>query len=183
MRGMARTGWFASIAVFATLLGHAAAYLCEGRDLSDGRHAYFMPALDLALAALLAGAMLVALRALSVRARTGLRLEAPPFQRQWLALATVQVGGFVALETMEGHRADLAGCAIEVLVALLVAVALTSFCGLMERCAAMNAAIYLRRYQGAGMAAARHSVPAVAPALSLTTCAGVRRFKRPPPIG
>ena len=182
MRGMARAGWFVSIALFATLLGHAVVYACEGRDLADGRHAYFMPVLDLAVAALLAGAIAMVLRALSGQ-RAGLGFGAAPLAHRWLSLAALQIGGFVALEAMEGHRADLAGCAVEALVALLVAVALASFRRLLERCTVMAAAGYLRRFRGVGVRAPRYGASGLASAFALTTRIGIRRFKRPPPIG
>jgi len=175
-----RFAWLACVAVCATLIGHALAYCIEGRDLADARHAYFRPSLDLALAlTLLLGSALV-MRVL--RGRTALRtVEAvPSVARLWLGFALVQGLGFALLETAEGNAPDAVGCVVEAFTALVVAVVLSLFWGIIELSAQAVACAYLRRTRPPS-ALWQPPAPAIVPPARLAERTGVRRFKRPPP--
>ncbi|TAM74886.1 hypothetical protein EPN44_09990 [bacterium] len=179
MTGRLRLAWVACVAVAVTLLGHAAAYLVQGRDLADGRHAYFAPSLDVASALAILGATLLVVRAAAGRAVHPPSLPALP--HLWAGLSIVQVGGFALLERLEGQTPDLIGCVVEALTALLVAVALTLFFGLVGRCAAGAPAAYLRRYgDGPSLKWCTRTGVRV-PLQPFAARMGTRRFKRPPP--
>ncbi|MGH7659618.1 MAG: hypothetical protein ACRENA_01700 [Vulcanimicrobiaceae bacterium] len=178
-RGLGIAG-ILSVAGCGTLAGHALTYLLEGRAMEDGRHAYFSPLLEMAVAIAIFCGIALAFRLLSV-ARCGRTFEAPPLPWLCTTLAVLQVSGFVVLEFSEGNRPDLIGCAIEALTALLIAIVVALALAFVERCVVPILARYLRRRDDARPPVASPSSPVVRPSLLLTASAGVRRFKRPPP--
>ncbi|TAM58556.1 hypothetical protein EPN52_10785 [bacterium] len=181
MTAILRLAWFVVVAASGTLLGHAVSYVVEHRALTDGRHAYFVPALDAVLALLIGGAVLYVACVMLGRGRElPLAWPAQALWRVWYKLGALQVGGFILLEAFEHNRADYVGCVVQALVALLLATALTLLFGLVERCAEALGARYLARCAGAACVPVPRS--AVTRARLLTECAGVRRFKRPPPM-
>lgn len=149
--------------------------------MDDGHHGYFALVLELAVAAVLLCAVVTIARILT--AAGGRRVyETPSLPTLCLTLAALQVAGFTALEFSEGNAPDLIGCGVEILAALLIAVAVSLMLSLVERCVAPILTTYLRRGSGAE-AALRCAPPAfVRPPVLLAVCIGVRRFKRPPPI-
>jgi hypothetical protein len=178
-RGLGISGLL-SVAAFAMLVGHAVTYLLEGRTLADGRHGYFAPLLEIVFASVALSCVVLIVRAM--RAREGDRVsETPSLPVLWMTLATLQVVGFAALESLEGNAPDAAGWGVEVIVALIVAVGVALFLGFVERCILAIATTYLGRERNhrstTGLRAAGVRSP-----LQLAVCAGVHRFKRPPPI-
>ena len=173
--------WIASIVACATLLGHVVAYALEGRTLTDGHHGYLAPMLDVVLASAFLGCAVILGRAVtSQRAR---RMDAlPPLPLLWLIVASFQTAAFAALELLEGKAPDALGCGVEVLMALLVAVAIKLFCRVVERCARAMLSTYARRLHSSGASTRRPLLPPVDAALSLAVRVGVHRFKRPPPL-
>jgi len=184
MRRALRIVGLLSVAAWGTLVGHAVTYLLEGRALADGRHGYFSPVLEIVFAvAALSGAVVVAR---AIRASGDRRVRETPslpvlpsLPAFWMMLATLQVAGFAALESIEGNPPDAFGWCVEVVTALVVAVALTLFLGFVERCAAAIAATYHGRARGLSPIRLR---AAARPPLQLAVCAGIHRFKRPPPL-
>ncbi|GEM_PF-958275 len=181
MRRVLELAGLLSVAACGTLSGHALAYLLEGRSMDDARHGYFTPVLEVAGAALLLCAVLAAARMLAaVSARRGRRT--PPLSSLCVMLAALQVAGFATMEFLEGNPPDPIGCGVEILIALLIAVAVSLVLAFVERCVAPILTTYLRRRSGADTAVRRPPVAFVRPPLLLAICAGVRRFKRPPPL-
>jgi len=181
--GMARglqIAWVAGVAACGTLLGHAVAYALEGRSLADGHHGYFRPMLEVVLASALLRCLLIVRRAITSQA-LGRMHALPPFPRLWFIVASLQIVGFVMIELLESNAPDALGCGVEVLMALLVAVTITLFCRVVERCAQTMLYAYAQRLQSSG-ASPRRLPLQVDAARSLAVCAGVHRFKRPPPL-
>jgi hypothetical protein len=179
MAKLLRAAWAAGIVASGTLLGHIIAYALEGRSSADGHHAYFSPLLEVAVASALLGSALFAGRRIASR---GLhRTHAlPPLSRLWFIVASLQTAGFVALELLEGNTPDALGCIVQIFAALLVAVAMTLFCRILEHCAHIMLCSYATRLRSSAGALTRR-LPPVDAARTLTSRAGVRRFKRPPP--
>lgn len=181
--GMARglqAAWVAGVAACGTLLGHAVAYALEGHSLADGHHGYFRPMLEVVLASALLGCALIVGRAITSQGSR--RMPAlPPFPRLWFIVASLQIAGFATIELLEGNAPDALGCGVEVLIALLVAVGIKLFCRVVERCARAILYSYAQRLQSPGASTRRPPIPVDA-ARSLAVCAGVHRFKRPPPL-
>jgi len=178
-----RTTWLACVAAGATLFGHIVAYLAEGRSLADGRHGYLMPSLDGTLAVVLLGFAILVARAVSAGRYRQAPIALPPPAPLWVRLALVQTTGFVGLERLEGHAFDLVGCAVEALTALVVVLVLALLLGMIERCAEVAGATYLRRCQTKRAGVWRIPAFAITPSFRLATHVGVRRFQRPPPNG
>ena len=175
-----RSAWLASFIACGTLLGHAVTYALEGRSLADGHHGYLAPMLEVVLASAFLGCTLIVGRAITSQ---GFRrtLALPPFPRLWFIVASLQIAGFVTIEFLEGHAPDALGCGVEVLIALLVAVVITLFYRVVERCAQAILYAYAQRLQSSGASTRRLPLPVDA-ARSLAVCVGVHRFKRPPPL-
>lgn len=169
-----------SVAAFGTLVGHALTYLLERRTLADGRHGYFALLVEIVCASVALSCVVLVVRAMKIR--NGRRLhETLSLPVLWMLLATLQVAGFAGLESVEGNAPDVTGWGLEVLVALVVAVAVALFLGFVARCILGTGATYLERERShRGVMASRAS--GVRSPLQLTICAGVHRFKRPPPI-
>ena len=177
-RGL-QIAWIAGVAACGTLLGHAVAYALEGRSLADGHHGYFRPMLEVVLASALLGCLLIVGRAITSQGLA--RVHAlPSFPRLWFIVASLQIAGFATVELLEGNAPDALGCGVEVLMALLVAVAIMLFCRVVERCAQTIRYAYAQRLQSSGGSTRRLPLRIDA-ARSLAVCAGVSRFKRPPP--
>jgi hypothetical protein len=169
-----------SVAAFGTLVGHALTYLLEGRTLTDGRHGYFALLAEIVFASVALSCVVLVVRALRTREDRRPR-DMPSLPVLWAVLATLQVAGFAALESIEGNAPDVAGWGLEVVVALVIAVGVALFLGLVGRCILGITTTYIGRER------THHSVltlraAAVRSPLQLTVCAGVHRFKRPPPI-
>lgn len=180
MRWALRIAGLLSVAACGTLVGHALTYLFEGRTLADGRHGYFSPLLEIVFAAAALSFVIFVVRALRASGDRSV-CGTPPLPAFWVLLATMQVAGFAALEALEGNAPDTFGWCVEVLVALLVAVGISLFLGLVERCVLAIAAAYgdrARRHDG--RIPPRTDAPGSA--LRLAFCIGVHRFQRPPPI-
>ena len=172
-------GGLLGVAACGTLIGHALTYVLEGRTAADGRHGYFLPVLEIAGASLVLCAVIFIVRATMTQpGRRALGVPSLPFI--WAIVAPLQVAGFVALESIEGNSPDAVGWGVEVLVALIVAIAVSLFLGFVERCVIALAATYLSRVRNDRPLCA--TVLAVSPSLQLAVSTGVHRFKRPPPI-
>jgi hypothetical protein len=180
MRRALRIAGLLSVAAWGTLVGHAVTYLLEGRALADGRHGYFSPLLEIVFAATALSCVILVVRAMRASGDRRVR-ETPSLPVFWMILATLQVAGFAVLESIEGNAPDAFGWCVEVMIALVVAVAVTLFLGVVERCVAAIAATYhaLARNHHSPI---RLSATAPRPSLQLAACAGIHRFKRPPPI-
>jgi hypothetical protein len=149
--------------------------------MDDGRHGYFSPLLEIAIASgLLLG--IVAMVRLVTSPRDLRTREAAPSFALYGTLAMLQVAGFVALEFFEGNAPDVFGCGVEVVTALVLAVLVVLFIGFAERYVAPIVTTYLRRARNACDAIRRLSLDFVQPPLRLAVCVGICRFKRPPPI-
>jgi hypothetical protein len=175
--------WIAAV-VPATLVGHGLAYALAGRSSSDAQHAWIAPALECSLAvlaalccALVSGALLKAGVMIHTAAeRSTIEL--------WPRLAFAQLLLFSAMERIEGTHASIAGCVMQMLVALAVAYVLALFSRLLVRCIASAEAAceYLERLAcGAASIFIPRAPQSVAHALAVR--AGNARFQRPPPIG
>lgn len=165
----------------ATLVGHALAYALMGRAIADGRHAYFVPALDLSLA-LLAVLGLLTLGGALLRRRV-LALDARgSIGSYWIKLAPLQIATFTVLERSEGHGATVEACLVQIAVALFAAVLLVCFARLLSKCVRVGeaAATYLHRFLAPPLPAYLHRTP-VSLATALFAHAGSSRFQRPPP--
>ncbi|MDQ6825929.1 MAG: hypothetical protein M3Z14_01850 [Candidatus Eremiobacteraeota bacterium] len=191
------------LAALATLLGHALTYTLRAVSLADDRHSYFLPTVHtlVTLCAVLAFALV--LRSLlsaprrnphdatafgPIRSAAG-RVHVPLFQASlsgflalWTMFAAIQCTLFVAIESLEGYHAGLAGCLIQCLVALIAALAFSFFAALLERCEQRSLALgmYVRRrtalpwvWRGRPLVFVR--------AIGLNEERGIRRFQRPPP--
>jgi hypothetical protein len=149
--------------------------------MDDGRHGYFSPLLEIAIASgLLLG--IIAIVQLVTSPGDRRTREWAPSSSLCGTLAMLQVAGFVALEFLEGNAPDVFGCGVEVLTALVLAVLVVLFIGFAERYVAPVVTTYLRRMRCACDAIRRLSLDFVQPPLRLAVCAGICRFKRPPPI-
>jgi hypothetical protein len=180
MAKLLRASWAAGIVASGMLLGHIIAYALEGRSRADGHHAYFSPLLEVAVASALLGSGLFAGRKIGSRALH--RVHAlPPLSHLWFIVALLQTVGYVALELLEGNTPDALGCSVQIFVALLVAVAMTLFCRVIERCAQALSCSYTRRLSSSTPALPSVIAP-VDGARALSVRAGIRRFKRPPPL-
>jgi hypothetical protein len=180
MRWALRIAGLLSVAACGTLVGHALTYLLEGRTIADGRHGYFSPLLEIVFAAAAISFVILVVRAL--RASGDDRVCAtPPLWLFWVTIATIQVAGFAALESLEGNAPDMFGWCVEVLVALVVVVAVSLFLGFVERCVFAIAAPYASRARYNGNAI-RLLAAGPGPAVLLAICVGIHRFKRPPPL-
>ncbi len=169
-----------SVAAFGTLVGHAVTYLLEGRTLTDGRHGYFAPLLEIVFASVALSCVVLVVRAM--RAHEGRRVhETPSLPVLWMMLAALQIIGFAALESIEGNAPDAAGWGVEVIIALVAAVAVALFLGFVERCTLAAMATYLRREQNRS-GTLRLRATAIRSPLQLAISIGIYRFKRPPPI-
>jgi hypothetical protein len=168
-----------SVAAFGTLVGHVVTYLLEGRTLADGRHGYFAALLEFVFAAVAVYGVVLVARAMSANKDRRVR-HTPSLHVLWMTLAALQVGGFALLESAEGNAPDAAGWAVELIVALVAAVGVALFLGFVEGCILAIAATYLRRVRSDR--GARLRVAPAASSLQLMVCAGIHRFKRPPPI-
>ena len=149
--------------------------------MDDGHHGYFSLALELGVAATFFSATVAAVRILNA-ASQGRVYETASLPRLCAMLATLQVMGFAGMERLEGNAPNLIGCGIEVLTALLIAVAISFVLALVERCVIPVVATYLRRSNERFAASRRSPSAAVRPPMLLAVRTGIRRFKRPPPI-
>ena len=149
--------------------------------MDDGHHGYFSPLLAMAIASVLL-CSIVALVRLVTAPRNRAAREAPPSLAFYVTLATLQVAGFAALEFFEGNGPDVIGCGIEALTALVIAAFVLFFISFAERYVAPAVTTYLRRTRNACNAIIRLPADFVQPPLRLAVCAGICRFKRPPPI-
>ena len=149
--------------------------------MDDGHHAYFSPLLAVATASVLLCSIVAVVRLVTVASNRAVR-EAPSFLAFYVALAALQVAGFAALEFVEGNAPDAIGCGIEALTALVIAAFVFFFISFAERYVAPVVTTYLRRMLNACNAITRLRVDFVQPPLRLAVCAGICRFKRPPPI-
>lgn len=175
--------WIAAV-VPATLVGHGLAYALAGRSASDAQHAWVAPALECSLAvlaalccALVAGALLKAgVMAHTASERSTIEL--------WPRLALAQLVMFCAMERAEGTHAGVAGCIVQIAIALAVAYVLSLFTRMLVRCVASAQAEceYLRRLVDRTAASFVAREPQCI-ARALAVCAGSARFQRPPPIG
>jgi hypothetical protein len=174
--------WIAAV-VPATLVGHGLAYAMAGRNAADAHHAWVAPALECSLAflaalccAMLAGALLKAGVLVHTAAERS-TIELLP------RLAFAQLAMFAVMERVEGTHAGIAGCAVQVIVALCVAYVLSLFSRLLVRCieGARAASHYLQRL----LECAASFVPRLPhnEAYALAVRAGTARFQRPPPVG
>lgn len=169
-----------SVAGCGTLIGHVLAYFLEARTMADGHHDEFPMLLELAILSVVLSTIVVVARRMFGR-RAGDPMAVPSLPTLCAILALLQVAGFAALEFSEGDAPDLMGCSVEALTALLIAVLVSLFLSFVERCVAPISATYLRRATPSHAAVRRLRAPLVRPTLLLEACAGVRRFKRPPP--
>lgn len=166
----------------ATLVGHAIAYALTGQSMADPRHGYFGPSLEFAAGFFLALCIVLVLGALTrAGAIARVRVEARTLPL-WLKLAPLQVALFCALERAEGLLPSLAGCGVQIALALLLALTLASFARVLARCvrAASVAATYLQRLRGQTVERYLRREPVVC-AYALSVRAGSSRFGRPPP--
>jgi hypothetical protein len=170
-----------SVAALGTLAGHALTYLLEGRTLADGRHGYFALLVEIVFASVALSGVVLVVRALRTREDRGPR-EMPSLPVLWTMLATLQVVGFAALESVEGNAPDVAGWGLEAIVALVIAVGVALFLGFVERCILGITTTYVGRERSHRSVLTFRAATVRSP-LQLTVCAGVHRFKRPPPIG
>lgn len=181
MRRASRITSLLSVAACGTLAGHAATYLLKGRTIDDGHHGYFSPLLAIAVASVLLCSIVVVVRLVIVPSNRAGR-GAPSSLAIYVTLATLQVAGFATLEFFEGNAPDVIGCGIEALTALVIAAFVFSFIAFAERYVAPVLITYLRRARNACNAIRRMPADFVQPPLRLAVCAGICRFKRPPPI-
>ena len=150
--------------------------------MDDGRHGYFSPLLALAIVSVVLFSSAAFAR---MTAKPSSRL-APIISSPlvWcVSLVVLQVAGFAALEFLEGHGPDLIGCGVEAFTALLLAAFVLFSISFAERYAAPAVAKYLRRVPAACSAILRLTAESVQPPARLAVCAGMYRFKRPPPVG
>jgi hypothetical protein len=149
--------------------------------MDDGHHGYFSPLLAIAIASVLPCCIIVVVRLLTVPGNGAVR-GAPSSLVFYVTLAMLQIAGFAALEFFEGNAPDVIGCGIEALTALAIAAFVVFFISFAERYVAPVVTTYLRRARNACNAIRRLPANFVQPPLRLAVCAGICRFKRPPPI-
>jgi hypothetical protein len=181
LRRASRIASLLSVAACATLAGHAVTYVLKGRTVNDGHHGYFSPLLGIAIASVLFCSIVAVVRLMTVPSNRAVR-TARSSLAFCVTLATLQVAGFTALEFVEGNPPDVIGCAIEALTALVIAAFVLFFMSFAERYVAPVLSTYLRRTRNAYNAVRRLPAYFVQPPLRLAVCAGICRFKRPPPI-
>lgn len=170
--------WLAAV-LPATIAAHALSYAVTGQSMADGRHLWLVPALESSLAVLLVLATALVGGAL-VRAGIFARpaVEASPL-RLWLRLAFAQTALFATIEHAEGTPVGLVGCAIQVAVALGIALLLCAFARALAGC--------VRAGDAAAQFLTRIATPPVflhrplSPAAALAAVTGTRRYQRPPP--
>ena len=168
-----------SLAACGTLAGHAVTYLLRGQTADDGRHGYFLPLLSLAILGVVLFSIVALARLLTEPNHTA-RKSLPPLAF-CVTLATLQIAGFAALESLEGHGPDIIGCGIEALMALVLAAFVLFSISFAERYVAPVVSMYLRRSSNACSAILRLPAEFMQPPMRLAVCAGMSRFKRPPP--
>lgn len=173
--------WIAAV-VPATLVGHGLAYAIGGRSAAGAQHAWVAPALECSLAVLAAmccALMADALLKAGILAHTAAERST---MELWPRLALAQLAMFAAMERLEGTQAGVAGCVVQIAVALCVAYVLSLFSRLLVRCiaGAQAASRFLERLTQSPAALPVAAYPqCVAHALAVR--AGSSRFKRPPP--
>ena len=148
--------------------------------MNDGHHGYFSPLLSVAIASVLLCSIVAVVRLVTVPGNRAVR-EARSSLGFYVMLPMLQVAGFAALEFFEGNAPDVLGCGIEALTALVIATFVLFFISFAERYVAPIVTTYLRRTQSAYDAITRLPADFVQPPLRLAVCAGICRFKRPPP--
>lgn len=174
--------WVAAV-VPATLAGHALAYAIAGRSAHDLHHAWVAPALECSiavLAALCCALLSEALLKAGVMVHTAAERSTLEL---WPRLAVAQLTMFTLMERAEGTHAGIAGCVIQVAIALAVAYVLSLFSCLLVRCIAGAQAAWQYLQRLADCASSRFirlRPQCVAHALAVR--AGTARFQRPPPI-
>jgi hypothetical protein len=149
--------------------------------MDDGHHGYFSPLLAIAIASVLLCGIVAVVR-LAIEPSGRAVRQARSSLAFYVTLATLQVAGFAALEFVEGNAPDIIGCGIEALTALMLAALVLFFMSVAERYVAPVLSTYLRRTRNACDALKRLPTDFVQPPLRLAVCAGICRFKRPPPI-
>lgn len=189
----------------ATLFGHSITYALGTVSLADGRHTYFLPALQALVTLTLGLALALIVRSLvSAPVRPGKicpvapslskgGLSMPMLGRAqhdtvgitlslWAIFSFTQCAFFVSLEFLEGYRAGPLGCAIQVVVALMAALLVVWFNDLLERCEEISLArgIYLPRPTNNQVLITDRSLCPI-PVNGLNERRGIRRFQRPPP--
>ena len=174
--------WIAAV-VPATLVGHGLAYALGGRSAAGAEHAWVGPALECSLAVL--AALCCALTAdalLKAGILTHTAAERSVIEL-WPRLSAAQLLMFAAMERLEGTHAGIAGCIVQLAVALCVAYVLSLFSRLLVRCinGAREASHYLERLTHAP-ASIFISLQPQCVAHALAVRAGSSRFKRPPPV-
>jgi hypothetical protein len=148
--------------------------------MDDGHHGYFSPLLAIAIVSMLLCSIVAVVRLVTVPSNRAVREARSPLAF-YVTLATLQVAGFAALECFEGNAPDVIGCGIEALTALVIATFVFFFISFAERYVAPVLTTYLRRTRNAFSAIKRLPADFVQPPLRLAVCAGICRFKRPPP--
>jgi hypothetical protein len=148
--------------------------------MDDGHHGYFFPVLAIAIASVLLCSIVALMLLVAAPGNRAVR-RAPSFLALYGTLATLQVAGFAALESFEGNPPDVVGCGIEALMALVFATFVFFLISFAERYVAPIVTLYLRRARNACNAVMRVPAGFVQPPLRLAVCAGICRFKRPPP--
>lgn len=148
--------------------------------MDDGHHGYFSPLLAIAIVSMLLCSIVAVVRLVTVPSNRAVREARSPLSF-YVTLATLQVAGFAALEFFEGNAPDVIGCGIEALTALVIATFVFFFISFAERYVAPVLTMYLRRTRNAFSAIKRLPADFVQPPLRLAVCAGICRFKRPPP--
>jgi len=149
--------------------------------MDDGHHGYFSPLLGVAIASVLFCSIVAVVRLMTVPRHRAVRTARSSLVF-YVTLAVLQVAGFAALEFLEGNAPDVIGCGIEALTALVIAAFVLFFMSFAERYVAPVLSTYLRRMRNACNAVRRLPADFVQPPLRLAVCAGICRFKRPPPI-
>lgn len=112
MRGFSRALAIAFVAAPATLFGHSLTYALGAIPLADGRHTYFLPALQALVTLALGLALALILRSLLLARRVPpksshvtLLVSDGGFLSLWASFSFAQCALFVSLEFLEGYRA------------------------------------------------------------------------------
>ena len=175
--------WIAAV-VPATLVGHGLAYLLGGRSVIDVHHTWLAPALECSLAVLAALCCVLVADALLKAGILAHTAAERSVLELWPRLAVGQLAMFTMMERLGGTHAGIAGCIVQIAVALCIAYVLALFSRLLVRCVivADEASQYLQRLTQAPVSFF------IAPQLqcsahALAIRAGRSRFKRPPPVG
>lgn len=174
--------WIVAV-VPATLIGHGLAYAIAGRSTAGMQHAWVAPALECSMAvfaALCCSLVADALLKAGVLVHTAAERSTIEL---WPRLALAQVALFFGMERLEGTQVGVAGCLVQLLIALAVAYVLSIFSRLLVSCVAgaQAASKYLERLTtgAAAIFVVRHP-QCISHALAVR--AGNARFQRPPPI-